>query len=176
LDHQRIVQVLLAARTRISAAVFVIVRDAQTAEDVFQDVSVKALSDEMSFAGEPQLLSWAHITARHQALNWLRSLKNRCVSLDEELLELVEAEWARESMRPEGERMEALRHCVEKLPDRSRQLLDQRYSQACSCAEISRTVGVGLDAIYQRLARLHRSLRECIEKRIGTTSPTRLEA
>ena len=157
LDHQDIVRALLAVRSRISAAVFLIVRDAQTAEDIFQDVSVKALSDDVSFEGEPQLVSWAHITARHQALNWLRSRKNRPVPLDEELLELMEAEWARESMRPEGERIEALRHCVEKLPARSRQILDLRYAQSCSCKEVSRTVGVGLDAIYQRLARLHRA-------------------
>ena len=57
LDHQDIVRALLAARSRISAAVFLVVRDAQTAEDIFQDVSVKGLSDDVSFEGEPQLVS-----------------------------------------------------------------------------------------------------------------------
>jgi RNA polymerase sigma-70 factor (ECF subfamily) len=167
---------LLAARSRISAVAFLVVRDTQTAEDIFQDVSVKALSDDVSFEGEPQLLSWANITARHQALNWIRSRKNRPAPLNEELLELMEAEWARDSMRSEGERIEALRQCIEKLPAGSRQILDLRYSQGCSCKEVSRTVGAGLDAVYQRLARLHRALRECIEKRVETTSPPGLEA
>ena len=70
LNSQQIVQTLLAVRTRISAAVWVIVRDAQAAEDIFQDVSVKALSADVQFDRVPQLVSWAQITARHQALNW----------------------------------------------------------------------------------------------------------
>ena len=42
LNHQHTAQTLLAARTRIFEAAWLIVRKAQTAEDLFQDVSVKA--------------------------------------------------------------------------------------------------------------------------------------
>jgi RNA polymerase sigma-70 factor (ECF subfamily) len=175
LDHQGIVRALLAVRTRISAAVWLIVRDAQTAEDIFQDVSVKALSDDVSFAGEPQLVSWAQITARHQALNWIRSRKHRAFTLDESLLELLETEWAREASRPEGERIEALRECLEELPARSRRLIQLRYFDERPCRDVAGAFGVKLDAVYQRLARLHRALGQCIQTRLGATGQMNTE-
>ena len=167
LNPQQIVQTLLAARMRVSAAVWVIVRDAQAAEDIFQDVSVKALAADVQFDREPQLVSWALITARHQALNWLRSRKERVVALDETVLELMETQWAREAMRPEGERVEALRQCLARLPERSRRMLQLRYFDEYSCSAVSRALGMKLDAVYQRLSRLHHALRECIEKRLA---------
>ena len=167
LNHQEIVQTLLAARMRISAAVWVIVRDAQAAEDIFQDVSVKALSADVQFDRRPQLISWAQVTARHQALNWLRSRKERVVPLDETVLELMETQWAHEGMRPEGERVEALRQCLARLPERAQRILRLRYFEERSCGEVSRALGMKLDAVYQRLSRLHHALRECIEKRLA---------
>ena len=167
LNSQQIVQTLLALRTRISAAVWVIVRDAQAAEDIFQDVSVKALSADVQFVREPQLVSWAQITARHQALNWIRSRKSQTVTLDESLLELLETEWAREASRLESERIEALRQCLEGLPARSRQMVRLRYFDERPCREVARELGVKLDAVYQRLSRLHRALGQCIQERLA---------
>jgi RNA polymerase sigma-70 factor (ECF subfamily) len=176
LNSQQIIQTLLAARTRISAAVWLIVRDAQAAEDIFQDVSVKALSADVQFDREPQLVSWAQITARHQALNWLRSRKHRAVTLDESVLELLETEWARETTRPEGERIEALRQCLEELPARSRQMIRLRYFEEQPCREVARALGVKLDAVYQRLTRLHRALGQCIQERLAAEGGTKAEA
>jgi RNA polymerase sigma-70 factor (ECF subfamily) len=176
LNSQQIVQTLLAVRTRISAAVWLIVRDAQAAEDIFQDVSVKALSPDVRFDGEPQLVSWAHISARHQALNWLRTRKKHSVTLDESVLELVESEWARAAMRPEGERIEALRQCLDGLPASSRRMVQLRYFDERPCREVARVLGVKLDAVYQRLARLHRALGRCIQERLAADREPKAEA
>ena len=63
LNSQQIVQTLLTVRNRLTASVWLIVRDAQTAEDIFQEVSVKALAADLHFDREPQLVSWAQIAA-----------------------------------------------------------------------------------------------------------------
>lgn len=167
LTQEDIIRTLLAARMRISASAWLIVRDRATAEDIFQNVSVKALAGGAQFEREAQLVSWTHITARHEALNWLRARKGRGIALDGRVLELLEAEWDRQAARPEGARVEALRMCMESLPEPSRRVLELRYSDECSCDEVSRELGVGLDAVYQRLSRLHRALRQCIEKRLA---------
>ena len=109
-----------------------------------------------SLTGSPNS-SRGQITARHRALNWLRSRKERVVALDESVLELMETQWAREAMQSEGERIEALRQCMEGLPAHSRQMLQLRYVEERPCQEVARTLGMKLDAIYQRLARLHRA-------------------
>jgi RNA polymerase sigma-70 factor (ECF subfamily) len=175
LNSQQIVQTLLAVRTRLSAAVWLIVRDAQAAEDIFQDVSVKALAADVQFDREPQLVSWAQITARHQALNWLRNRKKQAVTLDESVLELMEAELARQASRPEGEWIEALRQCLEALPARSRQIIRLRYFHDCPCREVAQALGVNLDAVYQRLARLHRALGRCIQERLAADREPKAE-
>ena len=138
-------------------------------------MSVKALSADVQFDQEPQLIAWARIASRHQALNWLRSCDRRAVALDETVLELVEKEWAREVTPHGGERIEALRLCLESLPARSRRMLELRYFDKQPCREVARALGVKLDAVYQRLARLHRALGECIRKRLATTPSIRPE-
>ena len=47
----------MKSRDRIAAAAWVVVRDAQTAEDVFQNVALKAITKEVSFDAEGAVLS-----------------------------------------------------------------------------------------------------------------------
>ena len=96
LSQEIIVRVLFAARSRLSAAAWLVVRDAQAAEDIFQNVSVKALTKGVPFEHEAQLLSWAHVTVRHEAIDWLRRQRTGLVPLEVDVLELLEAEWAAE--------------------------------------------------------------------------------
>jgi RNA polymerase sigma-70 factor (ECF subfamily) len=168
LSQEAVVRTLLAARTRISASAWMIARDAQAAEDIFQNLSVKALAGESRFDLEAQLISWAHITARHEALNWIRSRKGRALSLDEAVLDLVSTE-GEAGASAEGVRIEALRGCFDALPAASRELLDLRYSEERSCADIAKLLDTGLDAVYQRLSRLHRVLKECTEGKLSTS-------
>jgi RNA polymerase sigma-70 factor, ECF subfamily len=158
MTQEDVVRTLLAARGRISGCVWMITRDVQAAEDVFQDVSVKALGT--AFEGEAQLLSWAQIVARHEALNWVRDRKGKAGTLDEDVLERLEKEEG-------GERSQAVRTCLEKLPSDARRLLELRYVEGRSCGEISRETGQGLDALYQRISRLHRALKRCAEERLA---------
>lgn len=162
-DH--IVRVLFSARARLSAAAWIIVRDSAAAEDIFQNVSVKALTKGLAFHHEAELLSWAHVTARHEAIDWLRRLRVGVVPLDADVIELLEAEWA--AAPASGPRLDALRECLEKTPAEARRLLELRYFEGRACEEVARLAGVGLDAVYQRLSRLHRALKTCIERRLA---------
>jgi len=164
LSQEVIVRTLLGARTRISASAWMITRDVQAAEDIFQNLSVKALAGGTPFELEAHLVSWAHITARHEALNWVRSRKGRAVCLDDVVLSLVADEWE----EADGPRLQALRGCLEAVPRDSRQILDLRYAEERSCSDIAKTLGLGVDAVYQRLSRLHRGLKQCTEQRLTT--------
>jgi RNA polymerase sigma-70 factor (ECF subfamily) len=90
------------------------------------------------------------------------------VGFDPEVLELLEADWQREQTAPAGDRIDALRDCVEALPEKSKKLLRLRYSDGLSCGEISEQVNAKLDAVYKRLSRLHEALRDCVEQKIET--------
>ena len=92
---------------------------------MFQELTIRALRTRDCFPDEGGLLSWARVTARNLALDHARRQKRYDRVLGELALEAVEArlETALDSWRP---RAEAMRHCVERLPPKSRQLLRLR--------------------------------------------------
>jgi len=165
---QALVSALFAARSRISAGIWLIVRDTQAAEDIFQATSVKALTKGGPFTSQAQLFSWVQVTARHAAIDWLRRRKSECVVLEGEVLDLLEEQAAKAAVHVlEGARVDALRDCLEAIPARSREMLELRYFEGRSCEEVADVFDLKLAAVYQRLSRLHRALKECIERRIA---------
>ena len=167
LSNQDILRTLMKSRDRIAAAAWVVVRDAQTAEDVFQNVALKAITKEVSFDAEGAVLSWAFITARREGIDWLRRRQNESTVLDTEILELLEQEWLSEAVRVADARLEAMRECLNSMPEKSRRLLRLRYFEGYACKDVAEKLGAGLQAIYKRLSRLHQGLKECIEQRLN---------
>ncbi len=167
ISEQEILRTLMKSRDRIAAAAWVVVRDAHAAEDIFQDVVLKALTKEVSFEAEGALLSWAFITARRGGIDWLRRHRRELTGLDSEVLELLEQEWLSETARCGEERTEALRVCLNALPAKSSRLLRLRYFEGDSCREVATKLGTELNAVYKRLSRLHKGLKECIEIRLN---------
>jgi len=167
ISEQKILRTLMQSRDRIAAAAWVLVRDAHAAEDIFQDVVLKALTKEVCFEAEGAVLSWAFITARRGGIDWLRRHRREWTGLDSEILELLEHEWLRETAQHGEPRMEALRACLKKLPARSSRLLQLRYFEGKCCREVAEKLGTELNAVYKRLSRLHHGLRQCIEIRLN---------
>ena len=66
ISEQDILGMLMKSRDRIAAAAWVVVRDAHAAEDIFQNVALKALTKEVNFGSEGVVLSWAFISARRE--------------------------------------------------------------------------------------------------------------
>jgi RNA polymerase sigma-70 factor (ECF subfamily) len=164
LDHAQILRALMPWRTRLSAAAWIVTRDAHAAEDIFQAVAVKAISTDVVFEAEAALVSWAFIAMRHAAIDWQRRRSREEVGIEAGLLDRVDAEWIERG--PEGERLAALRECLERVPADSRRVLELRYADGLDCAEVAAAVGVGLDAVYKRLSRLHATLRQCVEGKL----------
>ena len=168
LTEQDILRCLMQVRTRLSAAAWLVVRDTHGAEDIFQNVTLKAMGGRTPFASEAALISWAFITARHEAIDWLRRRQRETVGLAPEVLDLLDREWQSTVPASNG-RLDALQECVDKLPDAARQLLRLRYHEGHSCEGVAERIHSGLDAVYQRLSRLHRSLRQCVEGKMAAT-------
>ncbi len=164
LDNPQILRALMPWRTRLSAAAWIVTRDAHAAEDIFQTVAVKAISTEVVFEAEAALVSWAFIAMRHAAIDWMRRRSREEVGIEAGLLDRVDAEWIERG--PEGGRLAALRECLEGVPVESRRLLDLRYADGLSCAEVAARLGLALDAVYKRLSRLHATLGQCVEGKL----------
>ena len=74
-SERDILQTLMRARDRIAAAARIVVRDAHAAEDIFQNVALKAMATKVRFESEGAVLSWAiggSHENRKQACRWSR--------------------------------------------------------------------------------------------------------
>ena len=158
----------MKSRDRISGAAWLVVRDAQLAEDIFQNVAIKAMTREICFDSDGAVLSWAFITARREGIDWLRRSRPEASVPSIELLEKLESEWTQES-ECANLRAEALRECLKELPDRSRRLLRLRYFDGLACQAVADELGTRLDAVYKRLSRVHQALRSCVQSRLTQT-------
>jgi len=169
LDHETSLKHLFEARQRLCATAWLVVRDAQAAEDLFQNVALKSVTKNVSFEHEGALLSWAMVSIKREAIDWLRKRRPETLGLEPEVLDLISEEWSAHP-QPEGGRMEALRDCLASVPEKSRQLLHLRYFDGHSCDEVAKQVGASVDAVYQRLSRLHRALKECVDSKVAAAS------
>lgn len=167
LSEQDVFRFLMQSRERVAASAWVVVRDAHVAEDIFQNVVLKALTKEVTFEAEAAILSWAFITARREGLDWLRKHKRESLVFDSEILDLLDADWQQESVVDAGARIEALRECVDSLPGMSKRLLRLRYFEGYDCSEVAERIDTKLNAVYKRLSRLHKLLKDCVEDRLG---------
>ncbi|MHC1766686.1 MAG: RNA polymerase sigma factor [Verrucomicrobiia bacterium] len=172
LSEQEILQALLKARTRLSAAAWMVVRDTHAAEDIFQNVTLKAMTRGICFETEAALTSWAIITARREGLDWLRRHQREVLGFDPEIYELLDRDWQAAPAHPPGARLEALRDCLAAAPESARHLLRLRYVDGYSCEEVAEKMRLTLSAVYKRLSRLHEQLRQCVEGKLTGTGET----
>lgn len=163
MTQEEITHTLLSARQALLSAVWLIIRDASAAEDIFQNVVVKALGGTWRFEHAAELRSWGMISVRREALDYARRFKPRFVQLNSDVLELLSNDGSQASGNL---KVEALKACFDGLPEKSRELIKKRYFEERPCAEIAEAMKLELDAVYQRIARLHRTLKECVERRL----------
>jgi RNA polymerase sigma-70 factor (ECF subfamily) len=61
--------------------------------------------------------------------------------------------------------LRAMRECVDQLPSRSRDLLQQRYAANDNATALARQLGIQADAVRQQLLRIRVAVKECIERK-----------
>jgi RNA polymerase sigma-70 factor (ECF subfamily) len=159
-----VVGVLLRWRLRVTGVAAAIARDVHAADDIFQQVVLAALEDTGQFRDASHLLAWAVRAARHRAIDLSR--RRKMISLPDEVLDLLEAQWANPVPASWPDRMEALHRCVSRLGTRARELLQKKYADGLTVTVIAAQLRRTPDAMYQALSRIHRSLRECVAREL----------
>jgi RNA polymerase sigma-70 factor (ECF subfamily) len=167
LDHDTIVRALLRDRARLHAYVWAIVRDEHVAEDVFQDVSVLAIAKREEIADEAHLAAWLRKAARFESLKALRNRKSRPVAVDEQVLDLLEAQWGELDLISTHQMTHALRRCLGTLTPSARQILQLRYVQGLSGQQVAAQLHQKTHSIYVAIGRIHQRLAECMRRRMG---------
>jgi RNA polymerase sigma-70 factor, ECF subfamily len=110
-------------------------------------------------------LPWLKGVAKHKLVDALRAR-----SADARRLELVEVLGADPTVEDDDDRLrtEAMRHCLGRLPEKLRDLVQAFYREARTSDVIARTLGVSAVAVRKQLMRVRRMLSECVRQHLAT--------
>lgn len=164
LAAENIAATLLAERLPLTAFIAGVTRDFHLAEDVFQEVCVKAVARAAEFETTGHVLNWARLAGRNRAIDVLRARDGKYVGLSDEMLALLAEEWPGKSSA--DAQQQALDHCIERVTPNNRELLRLRYFERRACDEVAAMMGRKIETIYQALARLHKTLGDCVRARL----------
>jgi RNA polymerase sigma-70 factor (ECF subfamily) len=161
-----VVQLLLKHRGKLLGAIRAMVADEHLAEDIFQEVSIAAISKCGEIADVEHFAAWVRYAARFQALVALRNRNRLPRALSDDVLEMLEHHWQQFDSQTDSEISEALRLCLERLSPYARQLIDTRYMQRKRGAELAKALERSLNTVYVALSRVHNTLRNCVHRKL----------
>ena len=138
--------------------------DWSVADDLSQDVFIAAHRKIRQFRGESTLQTWLGGIAHNHLRNFIRKNRELALGGSEELQPLLDQQQLEQSANPEiSDQLEALRSCVAKLPENSRSLINQRYTQGLNLRDIAKESGRGYSALTMQFHRVREALAECIQ-------------
>src|SRR5437867_2196959 len=130
------------------------------AQQVFLEFIAKAAQWDLSSDVRPLLAAMTRLVARRAWRDKTRDMPEVVRELADHIRELAEA---REVTWFEGEEKNALRRCLEKLPGKSRRLIDLHYDLGVTSVDIASQMAMKADAVRRALFRLREQLRKCIQ-------------
>ncbi len=150
---------------RVHTLVWRKIGDFHIAEEITQDVFLKAYK-KLSMLKPPYHFSgWLYVIASRRCIAWLRKKQSPTVSLDAmPALQLEEVSYAQyETARGEAASVDHQRDLVkrllEKLPESERTVITMHYVSEMSCKDISEFLGVSPNTIKSRLHRARERLK-----------------
>ena len=161
----------LAGRHNLMAFIHWLVRDADIAEDILQDVWIK-LAEVWEREGGREIkdvLRWSRYTAKNLVLHYWRAKRTSKEIADEEILERAAQAFDEYSASNEWwrEKRKALAACVQTLPPQSKKILSLKYQRGLSVASIAQHLERTPQAIKVALSRLRRAVGLCVEKKLA---------
>lgn len=156
--------VALVARSQPALRTFLhaLVRRGADVDDALQETNVVLWQKRHEYDPQRPFLPWACTVARLQALAHLkRSRRHEHAALNEELFAHLADAAARHVEHTEAQ-LQALRECLEKLPQRYDRIVRWRYGANRSVKEIADATQQSADAVSMALYRARRQLNDCV--------------
>lgn len=162
---------LTESQNRLHGYIYSLLGNWHAADDVLQECNLVLWRKFSEFRADGDFLAWAFGIARFQVMAHLRDRhREEKRLLLPELVDLLHHELTQSAAHAEV-RMGTLRQCLERLPPKSRSLIDLRYFRNLSMEEISGQIRFSLSATKVALLRVRRALKECMESRREDGAP-----
>jgi RNA polymerase sigma-70 factor (ECF subfamily) len=150
-----------------------ILRDEAEAEDVVQEVYVRAFSKLADFRGESAILTWLTRITLNEARERLRRRKPTVAVDTLENRETAQVIMLPSAANPEadvarGEIRRILEEAVDDLPDNFRIVFVMRDVEDCSIEETAQALGLNPNTVKTRLHRARGLLRQALDAKLAS--------
>ncbi len=160
-DHKAFLSLFVKNQKRIYQYILALCPNYQDADDIFQETVGLMWEKFNEYEEGTNFTAWAAQIARFKVLN--RRRKKGAMWLSEEAMDSIQALTDTYSDNYEL-RLEALQKCLLKLPEKERALIALRYEHNKRCTSIAQITNRSVNGIYNTMARVHRSLRQCVQR------------
>lgn len=163
LRHQHFLRLFMASEPAVRAFVRSLVPTIADSNDVMQEVAIVLWEKFTEYETSDDFRRWAFGVARFKVLSWQRDrMRDRHV-FGLETTDLLADEAEQHSSRMESQR-EALKNCLNKLPQEQRALIDSAYAPAVRIDALALQCGMTAMALYKKLHRIRIALTECTQR------------
>ena len=163
--YDEFLRLLLRAEGDLKAFIGSIVRDYHAREDLFQELASLCWKKFSQYDTSRPFGAWARGFAVNLVRQHLSKTQRFPACLEPGVIEGI-AEAFDRAPDDAVSRLEALRECMELLPENSRRILKQRYSSNKRPGEIAHESNTTRDAVYKSLMRIRMKLHECVQQRM----------
>ena len=165
--REEFAQCWLKAEPSISAYVFAAVAGFHDAEDVVQRIAEELARRFDEYDSERPFVGWALWIAKSRVIDFYRKQGRNQLVFSNDLLQRL-SETIVEQAATRNRRREALETCLDGLPEKSRRLLDMRYVDDLSAADIAKSVRSTSGSVRVLLTRARSALADCVKRRLVT--------
>jgi len=167
-DHGTFMRLFSEHHHKIYAFIRSLVLHRTDADEVFQETSVVLWRAFPEFRADGSFPHWACGVALNQVRKYRRNHQKDPLIFSDELLKILARDKVAAESRAEARR-DALTHCMKKLRDVDRQLVQRCYGGGESFRTVAEQLSKPVNTVYHALSRIRRKLHDCIDRR------TRLE-
>ena len=157
-------RLFLQNERRLYAYIFALLPNRADADDVLQETSMTMWDRFEADAPPTEFAAWGKRIAYHKVLDFYKKSQRAQARLSLIFLKrIAETATGQADELQLDARRDALTECVEKLPDRDRELLTHRFADGATTQSASQQTGRSVDAVYKALAKLREALFQCVQ-------------
>lgn len=162
-EHKTFVGLLMPNQTRIQAFILTLVPNINDAEDIYQE-TVSLMWDKIdTFEEGTDFVAWAVTIAKYKILEFRSKYVRSKVQFTDQTHTLLESV-ATSQVSAVNDRLDALKNCLQKLPEKERDLLKMRYELDLSFRKMSQRIGKTSPAIHRTMSIILSKLTLCIRQ------------
>ena len=156
---------LTEVQQRLFGFLFKRLADREQAREVLQRTNLVLCRKADNYEPGPNFKAWAMTVANYEVMAYRKTqARERLVFTDEVFAMIGTADDGRSSAQ--SDRVAHLKHCLQGMSLKNRELLDWRYQGERTMEKIAEEIGGTIGAVKVKLHRLRRQLLGCIQNRM----------